>query len=265
MIGVFDSGVGGMTVAKAIEEALPNLRLIYFGDLAHSPYGSKSKETICRYSCQNTDFLLRHGAKLIVIACNSAASVAARQVIDNYPVPVFEVISPAVRLAAAATRRRRIGVIGTRATISSAVYDREIGEILPDSKVYSQACPLLVPLVEEGWINKRETKMILRRYLDPLKRQQIDTLVLGCTHYPLLKDLIQPRIGRQVTIIDSSRAVAEELRLFLEQRPELEKTLQKDGENLYYVSDITPSSQKTADFIFNRKIKLLRYQEPAQE
>lgn len=262
MIGIFDSGVGGMTVAKAIEEALPGLRLIYFGDLAHSPYGSKSRGTICRYSRQNTDFLLRHGAKLIVIACNSAASVATKEVIDHYPVPVFEVISPAVRLAVATTRQRRIGVIGTRATISSAVYEREIGEILPGSSVYSQACPLLVPLVEEGWLNKRETKMILRRYLDPLKRQQIDTLVLGCTHYPLLKHLIQPRVGQRVKIIDSSHAVAEELRLFLEQRPELQKTLQKGGENLYYVSDITPSSQKTADFIFNRKIRLLKYEEP---
>lgn len=261
MIGIFDSGVGGMTVAKAIEEALPDFRLIYFGDLAHSPYGSKSRETICRYSRRNTDFLLSHGAKLIVIACNSAASVATKEVTDNYPVPVFEVISPAVRLAAATTRQQKIGVIGTRATISSAVYDREIEKILPGSRVFSQACPLLVPLVEEGWINKRETKMILRRYLDPLQRQQVDTLVLGCTHYPLLKHLIQPRIGKQVTVIDSSHAVAEELRLFLEQRPEVAKTLQKDGENLYYVSDVTPSSQKTADFIFNRKIKLLKYEE----
>ncbi|MEJ2689901.1 MAG: glutamate racemase [Deltaproteobacteria bacterium] len=261
MIGIFDSGVGGMTVAKAIEEALPDLRLIYFGDLAHSPYGSKSRETICRYSRYNTDFLIRNGAKLIVIACNSAASVATKDIIDNYPLPVFEVISPAVRLAAATTSQHRIGVIGTRATISSAVYNREIEKILPGSNVYSQACPLLVPLVEEGWINKRETKMILRRYLDPLKRQQVDTLVLGCTHYPLLKHLIQPRIGMQVKVIDSSQAVAEELRLFLSQRPELKNTLQKDGENLYYVSDITPSSQKTADFIFNRKINLLKCEE----
>lgn len=262
MIGIFDSGVGGMTVAKAIEATLPGLRLIYFGDLAHSPYGSKSRETICRYSRQNTDFLLSHGAKLIVIACNSAASVATKVITENYPVPVFEVISPAVRLAAAATRHGKIGIIGTRATIASAVYDREIEQISPDSLVYSQPCPLLVPLVEEGWLDKRETKMILRRYLDPLKRKQIDTLVLGCTHYPLLKHLIQPRIGKRVKIIDSSHAVAEELRLFLEQRPDLAKTLQKDGENLYYVSDITPSSQKTADFIFSRKINLLKSEEP---
>lgn len=263
MIGIFDSGVGGMTVAKAIEEALPDLRLIYFGDLAHSPYGSKSRETICRYSRHNTDFLIRQGAQLIVIACNSAASVATEEVKDNYPVPVFEVISPAVRLAAAATRNRRIGVIGTRATISSAIYEKEIEKILPASTVHSQACPLLVPLVEEGWINKRETKMILRRYLDPMKRRQVDTLVLGCTHYPLLKHLIQPRIGKKVKVIDSSHAVANELRLFLKQRPELEKTLQKGGENLYYVSDVTPSSQKTADFIFNRKINLLKCEESA--
>jgi len=258
MIGIFDSGVGGMTVAKAIEQTLPGYRLIYFGDLARTPYGSKSNEAICRYSRENTAFLIEQGAKLIVIACNSASSVATSNIVRSFPVPVFEVISPAVREASRATCNRRIGIIGTRATVASGIYNDEINRLLPDSKVYAQACPLLVPLVEEGWINKRETKMIIRRYLAPLKSHQVDTLVLGCTHYPLLKGLIQTRIGRKVRVIDSSYALAEQLRSFLLQRPELEKTLQKEGENLYYVSDITPSAAKTANFIFGRKIELIK-------
>jgi glutamate racemase len=263
MIGIFDSGVGGMTVARAIEQTLPGYRIVYFGDLARTPYGSKSNEAICRYSHENTAFLLAQGAKLIVIACNSASSVATSDIVHSFPVPVFEVISPAVQQAVKTTKNHRIGVIGTRATVTSGVYNDEIRRLLPGSKVYSQACPLLVPLVEEGWINKRETKMIIRRYLAPLKTRQVDTLVLGCTHYPLLKGLIQPRIGRRVTVIDSSFAVAEQLQSFLNNHPEMEKTLQKDGENLYYVSDVTPSAQKTANFVFGRTIELKKSSQPS--
>lgn len=259
MIGVFDSGVGGMTVARAIEQLLPAYRLVYFGDLARTPYGSKSPATISRYSCQNVDFLLERGARIIVVACNSAASVAAEHLRAHYDLPLFEVIAPAVRQAVRASSKGRIGVIGTRATIRSGVYETLIRRELPAGRVFSAPCPLLVPLVEEGWQDRRETKMILRRYLAPLKQQQVDTLVLGCTHYPLLKNLIQHRIGRRVAVIDSSLALAAELREFLAANPAVEQSLERSaaGENLYYVSDVTEAAAVTARRIFGREIELL--------
>jgi glutamate racemase len=235
MIGIFDSGVGGMTVARALETRLPGLQIIYFGDLARTPYGSKSPETIIDYSISNSEFLLNHGAQAIIIACNSAASVASDILREKFNVPIFEVISPAVERAVATTQSGNIGVIGTRATIRSEIYEQKIKQKTPGLKVFSKACPLLVPLVEEGWINSRETKMILRKYLAPLKQSQIDTLVLGCTHYPLLKDLIQHRMGKnRVRLIDSSIEVALSLQAYLQENPELHKTLQNGEANKYF-------------------------------
>ncbi|MDF1614513.1 glutamate racemase [Desulfurivibrio dismutans] len=258
MIGVFDSGVGGMTVARAIEQALPDYRLVYFGDLARTPYGSKSAATISRYSCQNVDFLLARGARIIVVACNSAASVATATLRATYDLPLFEVIGPAVAQAARLSTHGRVGVIGTRATIRSGVYEQLLQQQNAACRVFSAPCPLLVPLVEEGWLDKRETKMILRRYLAPLQQQQVDTLVLGCTHYPLLKELIQRRIGSRVRVIDSSKALAEELAAFLKANPEVAQTLNRrdEGDNLYYVSDVTEAATQTARRIFGRSIEL---------
>jgi len=256
MIGVFDSGVGGMTVARAVEQRLPQYRLAYFGDLARTPYGSKSQETIIAYARQNTAFLLAQGAKIIIIACNTAASVASEILAREFPVPIFEVISPAVGRAIEASRSGRIGVVGTRATIRSGVYEKKILAKRPEFVVHSQACPLLVPLVEEGWFNRRETKMILRRYLQPLKLKQVDTLILGCTHYPLLKELIQPRIGKRVKIVDSSEAVAESLAAYLEENPAAAEQLEKNGEHRYFVSDVTEAAQDTAKKVFGRPITL---------
>ncbi len=260
MIGIFDSGVGGMTVARAMEQLLPEKRLIYFGDLARTPYGSKSPQTICRYSRQNMEFLLSHGAKMVIIACNSAASVASDLIEKEFPVPVFEVITPAIMKALEVTSGNRIGVIGTRATIKSNIYETKIQQIRQEAKVFSQPCPLLVPLVEEGWLNKRETKMIVRRYLHPLKHKGVDTLVLGCTHYPLLKHLIGPRIGKRVQVIDSSFAVANEVKNFVRDNPDIERSLSRDGENKYYVSDVTDAARMTAQRIFGRKIDLVMAQ-----
>jgi len=258
MIGIFDSGVGGMTVARAVERLLPEYPQIYFGDLARAPYGPKSRERIIQYSLDNTRFLLEHGAKLIIIACNSAASVATDILLQEFSVPFFEVITPAVRQAVAGSRSGRIGVIGTLATIRSGVYERKIKAAAPESQVISAPCPLLVPLVEEGWLTGRETKMIVRRYLQPLKLQQVDTLVLGCTHYPLLRELIQPRIGRRVKVIDSSAAVAAELQAFLTATPALAAELRQQIPNRYYVSDITDAARETAARIFGRPIDLVR-------
>ncbi len=256
MIGIFDSGVGGMTVARAVEKVLPERSIIYLGDVARTPYGSKSPTTICRYSRQNSDFLLANGAKLIIVACNTAASVAGHLLQQEYKVPIMEVISPAVKQAVHASVSGRIGVIGTRATMNSNIYEQEITALHPEAKVFSQPCPLLVPLVEEGWLAKRETKMILRRYLHPLRSQGIDTLVLGCTHYPLLSHLIKPRMGRQVKVIDSSLAVAHELKKFLADNPAFADTLAKGGERHYYVSDITEAAKNTASRIFGRQMNL---------
>lgn len=256
MIGVFDSGVGGMTVARAIEDSLPDYPLIYFGDSARAPYGPKSPEKIIQYSRENTRFLLERGAKLIIIACNSAASVAADLIREEFDLPVFEVIAPAVRQAVAATSTKRVGVIGTRATVRSGIYQRMIGAADSAIEVVTSSCPLLVPLVEEGWLDRRETKMIVRRYLQPLKLQQVDTLVLGCTHYPLLRPIIQARIGKRVAVIDSAEAVALELRTFIENSPDIAETLAKGQVSRYFVSDITEAARATAARIFGRKINL---------
>lgn len=256
MIGIFDSGVGGMTVARAIEKVLPDYSLIYFGDLARSPYGPKSPEKIMQYSLQNSRFLLDQGAKVIIVACNSAASVASELIRDEFDVPVFEVVTPAVQQAVAATANGRVGVIGTRATVRSGIYERMIAAADPTITVVSSACPLLVPLVEEGWLDRRETKMIVRRYLHPLKMKQIDTLVLGCTHYPLLRATIQAKIGKRVRVIDSAEAVATELQSFITDNPDIAANLAVAADNRYFVSDVTDAALGVAAKIFGRKINL---------
>lgn len=257
MIGIFDSGVGGMTVARAIEHICPGYPLLYFGDIARTPYGSKSPETILEYCRSNTDFLIHHGATVIVIACNSASSTATKTLRQEYDLPIIDVITPATDKAASVTRNRRVGVIGTRATIRSDIYNTRLQQLLPDCTVLSRACPLLVPLVEEGWLNKRETKMILRRYLHPLRRSQIDTLVLGCTHYPLLGHLIAHRIGKRVTLIDSSVTVATYLNDFLSNNHALSAGLSTTrSTSRFFVSDITTPVRQLANRIFGRTITL---------
>ncbi len=258
MIGIFDSGIGGMTVARAVEQLLPDYSIVYFGDIARTPYGSKSAATITDYSLRNTEFLLKKGAEIIIIACNSASSVATEALRQEFQVPIIEVITPAANKAIAATKSGRIGVIGTRATIRSGVYEQTICNQEPGFHVFSEACPLLVPLVEEGWTNKQETKMIIRRYLHPLKDKQVDTLVLGCTHYPLLKELIQARVGKRVTLIDSSVETAKYVRDLLTEQPELvTRTEQGTTTHRYFVSDLTDSAQTVARKIFARPLELI--------
>ena len=256
MIGIFDSGIGGLTVVKSLMEKLPGYNMIYFGDTARTPYGSKSPETVVRYALENTDFLLKQGAKLIVMACNTASSVAADRVAENYDIPIFEVVTPATEQAVKISNTLTIGVIGTRATVKSCIYEHKIMALKPDAKVYSAACPLLVPLVEEGWMKKPETVMIIKKYLHPLKVRQIDTLILGCTHYPLLKDKIQRKIGKRVHIIDSSIAIAENVKFFLDTHPEVDKQLSKNNAFRLFVSDITEQFEKTARATLKRNVHL---------
>lgn len=257
MIGIFDSGIGGMTVARAVEQLLPDHSIVYFGDIARTPYGSKSAATITDYSLRNTEFLIEKGAEIIIIACNTASSVATGALRREFRTPIIEVITPAANKAVATTKNGRIGVIGTRATVRSGIYEQTICGNHPEFRVFSQACPLLVPLVEEGWINKQETRMIIRRYLHPLKNRQIDTLVLGCTHYPLLKALIQARIGKRVQLIDSSVETANYVRDLLDAQPGLVHRENGGATHRYYVSDLTDSARSVAAKIFERPLELL--------
>ncbi len=255
MIGIFDSGVGGLTVAKAIMEKIPGYDIIYFGDTAHTPYGTKSPETVMGYTVNNIEFLLSQGASVIVIACNTASSIATADVLERFDVPIFEVITPAVKLAVSASEKFRFGVIGTRATITSGIYEKKIREIQPAAKIYSIACPLLVPLVEEGWLNKPEAAMIVKKYLHPLKTRRIDTLILGCTHYPLLKKVIQRKAGKQVHLIDSSISVAGDIKAYLEKHTEVDRPLGKNGKLTLFVSDITEQFEKIAVMTLKTKVK----------
>jgi glutamate racemase len=205
-IGVFDSGIGGLTVVRALMERLPYESIVYFGDTARVPYGVKSVETISHFTTQIVQFLLEKDVKLLIIACNTMAAVAAKAVRDLSTVPVLDVIDAG---AVAAKSGTRIGVIGTPTTINSNAYARAIHEYAPDSRIHSQACALLVPLVEEGWLDHEVTRLTAKEYLRPLLAEQIDTLVLGCTHYPLLKPLLQEVVGKDVRLVDSAQAMAE--------------------------------------------------------
>ncbi|WP_407062918.1 glutamate racemase [Chloracidobacterium aggregatum] len=195
-IGIFDSGVGGLTVYRALRARLPQESFVYLGDTARIPYGTRSPETVCAYARQDAAFLLACGVKLIVIACNTASSVALDLLQANSPVPVVGVIEPGARQAAAVTRCGHIGVIGTEATMASAAYPRAIRRIAPAVRVTSQSCPLFVPLVEEGWAQHPVTATVAAEYLTPLREAEVDTLVLGCTHYPVLEDVIRRVMGK---------------------------------------------------------------------
>lgn len=209
-IGVFDSGIGGLTVVRELMRQLPHESIIYFGDTARVPYGPKSPDTVLRYSREIVALLREQGVKAIVIACNTATAHALPALREENDLPVIGVIEPGSRAAASATRTKRIGVIGTAGTIKSAAYEKEIRRIVPDAEVFSHACPLFVPLIEEGWTNEEATRIIANRYLAPVAEAQPDTVVLGCTHYPLLKSVIGSVVGRDVRLIDSAEETARE-------------------------------------------------------
>jgi glutamate racemase len=210
-IGVFDSGIGGLTVVRELVRELPNESIVYFGDTARVPYGSKSPETVIRYSQEAAALLLAHDVKLIVIACNTATACAGELLASSAPVPVVGVIEPGARAAAAASVSRRVGVIGTLGTIRSSAYDLAVRRKLAGARVYAQACPLFVPLVEEGWSEHPATRMVAEEYLHPLRDQGVDVLVLGCTHYPLLHQLIGDVMGPAVKLVDSAVETAREV------------------------------------------------------
>ena len=209
-IGVFDSGIGGLTVVQELMRQLPHESIVYFGDTARVPYGNKSPETVQRYSREIADFLERRGVKAIVVACNTATAHALPMLRAERTIPVIGVVDPGARAAVAASRGGPIGVIGTLGTVRSGAYERAIHALRPDASITARPCPLFVPLVEEGWTGHEAARLVAREYLAPLMEDRIDTLVLGCTHYPLLKPLLRRELGPGVRLIDSAEETAAE-------------------------------------------------------
>ncbi len=234
-IGVFDSGVGGLTVLKELKRQLPGENFIYLGDTARIPYGNKSSPTVIRYAIEGATCLIKHEIKLLVIACNTMSAQALHTLRQHFSIPIIGVIDAGAKAAASASHNKKIAVLGTRGTIQSQAYQHTIWQHVPCAKIFPIACPLFVHLVEEQWLQHSATDLIVKEYLTPLQGLNIDTLVLGCTHYPLLKDIIQAHMGANVTIVDSAIGCAQEVSRVLK-----EKQLQSNcgGNNhKYYVTD----------------------------
>ncbi len=237
-IGVFDSGVGGITVVKEIFKNLPKEKIIYFGDTARVPYGNKSADTVIRYSKQIAEFLISKEVKAIVIACNTASALALDAVSAISPVPVIGVVYPGAQAAVKATKNGCIGVIGTNATIKSRLYDKSISKLMPEAKIFGQACPLFTNLVEEGMIDDEVTITMIHRYMDNLvKENQIDTLVLGCTHYPILESVIKKEVGVNITLVNPALETAKALENLLARQNLLNTEILVDNPHKFYVSD----------------------------
>ncbi|HZP41600.1 MAG TPA: glutamate racemase [Candidatus Binatia bacterium] len=235
-IGVFDSGVGGLTVVDALLRALPHEDLVYLGDTGRHPYGTKSAETVTRYSVENVEFLVEKHVKLVVVACNSASSVALDALTARFPLPVVGVIEPGARAALARTTSGRVGVIGTEATIGSGAYTRVLRALRPNLEIYTRPCPLLVPLAEEGWTDGPIARGVAETYLASLRKSGIDTLVLGCTHYPLLKPVIAEVMGPAVALVDSAEETARAVAALLAAR-DLARPA-GTGQATFFVTDV---------------------------
>ena len=251
-IGVFDSGIGGLTVVKKLAEAMPHEDIVYFGDTARVPYGSKSNKTVIEYSIQNTNFLIHKNVKAVVVACNTASSVALPVLRDKFKIPIIGMIEPGAKMAIEKSKNKKIGVIGTRATISNKAYSKEIRKNA-EAEVFEKACPLFVPLAEEGWTDHKATFEIAQEYLTELHDYKIDTLVLGCTHYPILANTIQKVIGSSVTLIDSGIASAEVVKKVLADSS-LENNSSKPGYQDFYVSDIPTTFKKVAELFLGKPV-----------
>ena len=260
-IGVFDSGVGGLTVVKALREVLPQEDLIYFGDTARVPYGSKSRQTVTEFSLEISRFLCAQGIKMLLIACNTASAVSLPFLMKKLSLPVLGVIHPGAAAAVKVSRTLRIGVVGTSGTIRSQAYQKALRSLDPQLKTIAEPCPLLVPLVEEGWWNGSVALSVTRHYLKPLKEGEVDTLILGCTHYPLIRPLFLRVLGKQVHLVDPGREAALRARELLERRNLLSRSFRK-GETLFFSSD-DPEHFKQMGMRFLgrpiREVKLKRF------
>lgn len=259
-IGVFDSGLGGLTVVFNLQKSFPEKEIVYFGDTARLPYGNKSPETIRNFARQNTKFLLSFQPEMVVVACHTVSALALKELKSEFPLPVIGVLSPAVKAALSETKNGRIGIIGTIATVKSNSYPAEITKAYPKTRVYSLACPLFVPLVEEGLLSGPLTEMAIARYLEPLRRKRIDTLVLGCTHYPLLKTAIAGFMGPKIKLVDPSEEVLQEVAARLPAPPSPgggEGTRGKGAGLRIYLSDITPNFRRVAASFLKKRLPRL--------
>ncbi len=256
-IGVFDSGIGGLTVVRALTRHLPHENIVYFGDTARVPYGPKSPQVVREYAVQDTEFLMTHDVKMIVVACNTVSSVALDLVMKRAGVPVLGVILPGAKAAVVATKNRRVGVIGTMGTIASNAYVNAIRLIDRSVTVMSQACPLFVPLAEEGWTEHGATELIAREYLFPMKQEKIDTLVLGCTHYPILAGVISGVLGESVSLIDSGEAAAAEVGGILDEQ-DLRNPSGAKPHIQFFVSDIPHKFAEVGERFLGHKLGRIR-------
>lgn len=257
-IGIFDSGVGGLTVLRAVRRRLPGERVVYLGDTARVPYGTKSPSTIERYAVEDAAFLVEKGVKMIVVACNTASAMSRERLRAEFDVPLLSVLGPGARMAARVTRTGRIGVIATEATVESGAYERAIRESTGERavEIFSRACPLFVPLVEEGETESRITRLAAEQYLAPLRDCRVDTLVLGCTHYPLLKGVIGETMGAGVTLVDSAEATAEEAAQVLERHGLLNRE-STAGKAEFYVTDAAKRFHRIAERILGEPLEHL--------
>ena len=253
-IGIFDSGIGGMTVAKSIFDILPNENVIYLGDTARLPYGTKSKETVILYSIESLKFLISKKVKLIVVACNTASSVAVSFLQKITKIPVIGVISPGSKAASEYTRNGKIGVIGTKGTVRSKSYIKNIHKYNPKLEIYSQPCSLFVQLAEDGWTENKIAVLTTKEYLTGIKAKGIDTLILGCTHYPILKKTIRKIIGQKVKLVDSGEETAKEVKRILEEKNLL--NIQKiKGRHKFFVTDFPDNFKTISERFLGQKIK----------
>ena len=252
-LGIFDSGLGGLTVVKSLLRALPDESIVYFGDTGRVPYGTRSRETIIKYSAQDINFLTTKDVKAIIIACGTASSVALKHLEAQFDLPIIGVVSATAKAAAAATKNNKIGVLGTNSTVNSGSYDLALQSINPEIQVFSQACPLFVPLVENNYTDKPAAKLIAADYLSRLKEIGVDTIILGCTHYPLLKDIISDIMGSDTALIDSGEPVANEVKALL-----TDSGIAADIGNVanyqYYVSDSTDNFSNLGSLFMEREL-----------
>lgn len=252
-IGFFDSGIGGLTVVRSVARIMPNENIIYFGDTARVPYGSKSNETVVEYSIQAANFLLRKNIKLLIVACNTASSVALKELRKFLTIPVIGMIEPGAKMALQESKNRVVGVIGTRSTINNKAYAHELKKLDPKVKVYEQACPLFVPLAEEGWLDHKVTELVAKEYLGELHKKKIDSLILGCTHYPILAGVIQKVVGKNVNLIDSGTPAAKLVEDYLNGR-QLRNQSVHQGQSEFYVSDVPTKFREVAERFLGKKI-----------
>ncbi|MEI8338054.1 MAG: glutamate racemase [bacterium] len=260
-IGIFDSGFGGLSILKGIVKVLPEYDYIYLGDTARAPYGGRTKETIFEFTKQAVDFLFNQNCGLIIIACNSASSDALKKIQEEYiPIKypgkkVLGVLIPGAEVSALKTKNKRIGILATEATVNSKAFERELFKIDPKIKIFQKACPLLVPIVEEGKGDELSSEMIIKDYLDYFKDKDIDTLILGCTHYGILEEQIKKNMPYNVEVVSESHIIGKKLKDYLERKPEIEGTLSKDGQRAFFSTDTTNRFEKLGGKFFGKKIE----------